>query len=350
LLEQKEAIRAEKKDNPLRPILLVVLFIILPVVLFFASILIGRYAMSTSEVADGFLASILPGRFHAANNVQTVLFQLRIPRILAAMLVGAALATAGAAFQGMFRNPLVSPDILGVSSGAGFGAALALLISGGPMLVQVSAFIFGLSAVAITYAISRFFKMNSTLNLVLGGIAVSAVFSALISLIKYVADPNNILPAITYWLMGGLSAVRLSDLAMVVLPILACMAVLLILRWRLNVLALGDAEAETLGIDTRKFQLIIIVCCTMTTAAAVSISGIVGWVGLVIPHVCRMIVGPNYKVLLPATISMGALFMLFVDDIARNIATIELPLGVLTAIVGAPFFIYLLTQSREGWS
>lgn len=312
--------------------------------------MIGRYAMSASDIVDGFLSALFPSRFQAAENVQTVLFQLRIPRILAAMLVGAALSISGATFQGMFRNPLVSPDILGVSAGAGFGAALALLLSATPIVVQASAFFFGLSAVAITYLVSRSFKASSTLNLVLGGIAVSAVFSALISLIKYVADPNSKLPAITYWLMGGLSAVALTDLATVFLPILACMAVLLLLRWRLNVLALGEAEAETLGVDTKKLQLVLIVCCTMATAAAVSISGIVGWVGLVIPHVCRMIVGPNYKALLPASISLGALFMLFVDDVARNIATIELPLGVLTALVGAPFFIYLLSRSREGWS
>ena len=350
MLKSKEIEKPEENNNAMKQALLIVLFFILPVFLFFFSILIGRYAMSPSEVVDGFLSAIFPNSFHAGNNVQTVLFQLRVPRILAAMLVGAALSISGAAFQGMFRNPLVSPDILGVSAGAGFGAALALLISGGPLLVQFSALFFGLSAVAITYSISKFFKMNSTLNLVLGCIAVSAVFSALISMIKYVADPNNVLPAITYWLMGGLSAVSLSDLAMVIVPILVCMGVLLLLRWRLNVLALGDAEAETLGIDTQKYQLIIIVCCTMCTAAAVSICGIVGWVGLVIPHVCRMIVGPNYKLLLPATISLGALFMLFVDDIARNIATVELPLGVLTALVGAPFFIYLLTRNYEGWS
>lgn len=312
--------------------------------------MIGRYAMSPSDIVDGFLSAIFPGRFHAANNVQTVLFQLRIPRILAAMLVGAALSISGAAFQGMFRNPLVSPDILGVSAGAGFGAALALLLEASPLVVQMSALLFGLAAVAITYGISRAFKMSSTLNLVLGGIAVSAIFSALISMIKYVADPNSKLPAITYWLMGGLSAVALSDMMIVVLPITACMVVILLMRWRLNVLALGDAEAETLGVDTKKFQLVLIVCCTMATAAAVSISGIVGWVGLVIPHICRMIVGPNYRVLLPASISMGAMFLLLVDDIARNIATIELPLGVLTALVGSPFFIYLLSQSREGWS
>jgi len=350
LLESEKIEKYSEKNDTVKQSMLIVLFLILPVVLFFVSILIGRYAMSVSEVVEGFLSTIFPNSFHAGNNIQTVLFQLRIPRILAAMLVGAALSISGAAFQGIFKNPLVSPDILGVSAGAGFGAALALLISGSPLLVQASALFFGLSAVAITYSISRFFKMNSTLNLVLGGIAVSAVFSALISMVKYIADPNSKLPAITYWLMGGLSSISLSDLSIVVLPILICMAVLYLLRWRLNVLSLGESEAETLGVDTKKYQLIIIVCCTLMTAAAVSISGIVGWAGLVIPHVCRMIVGPNYRRLLPATISLGALFMLFVDDIARNIATIELPLGVLTALVGAPFFIYLLTRNYEGWS
>lgn len=330
--------------------LLIVLFIFLPVVLFFSSILVGRYAMSASDVITGFLSAILPGKYHASADVETVLFQLRLPRIIAAMLVGAALSVSGAAFQGLFKNPLISPDILGVSAGAGFGAALAILISASPIMIQVSALTFGLVAVALTYLIGRSFKMSSTLNLVLGGIAVSAIFSAFISMIKYIADPSNKLPAITYWLMGGLSAVSDSDVMMVILPILLGTAVLLLISWRLNVISLGDTEAETLGVDTKKMQLIIIVCCTMITASAVSISGIVGWVGLVIPHVCRMVVGPNYRKLLPATISMGAFFMLFVDDIARNIATIELPLGVLTAVVGAPFFIYLLSKGYEGWS
>lgn len=283
-------------------------------------------------------------------SLNAIIFEIRLPRIMAAMLIGAALSVAGAAFQGLFKNPLVSPDKLGVSAGAGFGAALAILMVAGPLMIQLSAFFWGMVAVGLTYFISRKFKGTSMLSLVLCGIAIAALFTAFISLAKYVADPYEQLPSIVFWLMGSLSAVSNQDILMVILPMMIGIGVLLMVRWRINVLSMGEEEAQTLGVDTKKLHAVIITCCTIITAAAVSISGIIGWVGLVIPHIARMIVGPDHKVLLPASIIIGAFFMLLIDDVARCISTVEIPLGILTSIIGAPFFIYLLAKSKEGWS
>lgn len=326
------------------------LLIALPVFLFFISFLIGRYPLSPVEVLIVLLSKFLPIGQHVGPAISSIVWEIRFPRIIAAMIVGAALSISGASFQGTFQNPLVSPDILGVTSGAGFGAALAILLSGSPFLIQISAFIFGLIAVGLTYSISRSFHGSRTLLMVLCGIAISALFSAFISMTKYLADPYDKLPAIVYWLMGSLSSVSIDDLYLVLIPIFIGFSVLLLLRWRLNILALGEEEAQSLGVDVKKLRLIIIVCCTLLTASAVSISGIIGWVGLVIPHVTRMIVGPDHKRLLPATICIGAFFLLFVDNCARCLTSIEIPLGILTAMIGAPFFLYLLRNGNEGWS
>ena len=265
------------------------------------------------------------------------------------MLVGRA-RPAGASFQGLFRNPLVSPDILGVASGAGFGAALGILISGDPRVIQVSAFIFGIVAVAVTYGISRVYRNSSTLILVLGGIVVGSVFSALLSLTKYVADPYDTLPAIVFWLMGSLSTVSNADLLAVAPPILLGGLCLFLIRWRINLLSVGEEEAQALGVDTKKMTAAIIVASTVVTASAVCISGIIGWVGLVVPHIGRMLVGPDFRRLIPVSAVLGASFLLVVDDIARTLTAAEIPLGVLTALIGAPFFAYLLTRKRVGWS
>jgi iron complex transport system permease protein len=281
--------------------------------------------------------------------LDTVVFQVRLPRILAAVLVGAALATSGAAYQGMFRNPLVSPDILGASAGACFGAALAIFCSLNYAGIQILSFVFGLVAVLITYAVSSRIRHESTLTLVLSGILIGTLFTSGTSLLKYMADPFDKLPAITYWLMGSLSSISSEDVLAVILPMLAGGFVLYLVRWRLNVLSLGEEEASALGLDTRKLKMIVILCATMMTSAAVSISGMIGWVGLIVPHLARMIVGPNYKVLLPASIIIGGTYLLLVDDLARVMASVEIPLGILTSIIGAPFFIYLLMHSRRGW-
>lgn len=280
---------------------------------------------------------------------ETVFFLIRLPRVIAAMLVGGGLAISGASFQGLFKNPLVSSNILGVTAGAGFGAALGILITGNSIVIQILAFIFGIIAVCMAYALSRVYKSGTTLVLVLAGIIVGAFFQALISLIKYVADPFEKLPAIVFWLMGSLASVTVTELFMVAPPILIGSVILILIRWRINILAVGEEEAQALGIDTKKMALAIIFCATLITASAVCISGIIGWIGLVIPHVGRMIVGPDYKRLLPVSFVIGACYLLIIDDIARTVISSEIPLGILTAIVGVPFFAFLLSRRNLGW-
>ena len=328
---------------------LTTVLIALPIFLFFISFLIGRYPLSPPEVILALLSKVLPVKA-VSPAVYSIVWEIRLPRIMAALLVGAALSIAGASFQGIFQNPLVSPDILGVTSGSGFGAALALLLSGSPFMVQISAFCFGLIAVGLTYTIGGSFRGSKTLIMVLCGIAISALFSAFISITKYLADPYDKLPAIVYWLMGSLSNTSLEDIYLILIPMIIGFSVLLLIRWRINILAMGDEEAQSMGIDVSKLRMVIIICCTLLTAAAVSVSGIIGWVGLVIPHVTRMLVGPDYKKLLPATICTGGFFLLLVDDVARNLTQIEIPLGILTALIGAPFFLSLLRKGNEGWS
>jgi iron complex transport system permease protein len=283
------------------------------------------------------------------NADETILFQIRLPRIIAAVIVGAALSMAGAAYQGLFKNPLVSPDILGVSSGAGFGAALAILFSTAAWMTQVSAFIGGILAVLTSYFLSRLYKTGQILVLVLSGVIVSAFFGALLSVTKYVADPYEKLPTIIFWLMGSLSSVRYNDILSILPTLIFGGGVLILIRWRINLLSLSQDEAKTLGIDLKKITRIIIICATLLTAASVCISGIVGWVGLVIPHLGRMITGPDYRKLLPFTIVMGASYLLIMDDLSRTIIATEIPLGILTALLGAPFFAYLLWRRKTGW-
>lgn len=330
------------------PIMAIVLISL--IILFIISFLIGRYPLSPSEV----LIALLTGLFHIKTNlsptIYTVVWDIRMPRIAAAMIVGAALSISGASFQGIFRNPLVSPDILGVSAGAGFGAALAILIGSSPLVIQIMAFLTGLVAVSLTYFLSKSFKGNATLIMVLGGIAIGALFSALTSCIKYVADPYSKLPEIIFWLMGSLATINRQNVVMIIIPTVIGFSVLLMIRWRINLLSMGDEEARTLGVDTERLRIIVILCCTLLTAAAVSISGIIGWVGLVIPHIARIFIGPDHKELLPFSIILGAVFLLSVDDICRTVAPVEIPLGIVTAIIGAPFFIYLLKRGYEGWT
>ncbi|MBR4396257.1 MAG: iron ABC transporter permease [Methanobrevibacter sp.] len=325
------------------------LLIALPIFLFFVSFMLGRYPVAPIDVVKTILSPIFP-QLAVSPVINSIVFTIRLPRIIAALLVGAALSVAGASFQGIFKNPLVSPDLLGVSMGAGFGAAIAILANAGNALIQLSAFIFGIISVSITYGISKAYKAGGILLLVLSGTAVSAFFNALISGAKFMADPYDKLPQITYWLMGSLSAVNFDKLAMIIIPLLIGMIVILVLRWHLNLLAMGDEEAQSLGLDAGKLRLIIIVACTLVTSAAVSISGIIGWVGLVVPHMTRIIVGPDHKILLPASISIGASFLLLIDNISRTFISIEIPIGILTAIVGVPLFLYLLRRGYSEWN
>jgi iron complex transport system permease protein len=324
--------------------------ILIPIPAFLLSLFIGRYQADPGTVLS-VIASKIP--FMEGNTfsttLETAILWVRLPRIVLAMMVGMSLSISGAAFQGVFRNPLVSPQILGVANGAAFGAAFAILAGASILIVQIAAFVCGILSVAMTYSISRFYKSTPTLTLVLSGIVVGAFFAALVSLIKYSADPWDKLPAIVFWLMGSLAKSSVEDLMITVPPMALSIIALLLVRWRINVLSLGDEDARALGIDVEKLRLILILFCTLATSAAVCVAGVVGWVGLVIPHVGRMLVGPDHKVLLPATLSIGGVYLLLMDDLARTMTVAEIPLGILTAIVGAPFFAYLLRKGIN-WS
>lgn len=320
--------------------------ILLLAALVFVSLLIGRYSIPLSA---------FPALFglggDADSQAQTVLFGVRLVRIIAAVMIGAALATAGSAYQGIFKNPMVSPDILGASAGAGFGASLAISLGFNALGVQLFAFCCGLVAVGLAYGLSMVIgrRAGGTLILVLTGMVVGALFQAGISIIKYVGDPYDTLPAITFWLMGGLSYVTGSDLLVMLVPFLLGVVPLLVTRWRLNVLSLGDEEAGALGVNTGRMRLVVILCATLLSSSAVAVGGMIGWVGLIVPHLARMAAGPDYHRLLPIAMVGGGAFLLAVDDIARCLFAMEIPLGVLTAVAGAPFFIWLLYKGRRSF-
>jgi iron complex transport system permease protein len=316
------------------------------------SLSVGRYSIPLGDLTQILTGPLFNKESSSSATMKTVVFNVRIPRICAALLVGLALAGAGTAYQALFRNPMVSPDILGASSGAGFGAAFAILSSFPAGLIQLSAFLCGLMAVLVTWIVgSTVSRGNSaTLALVLTGMVVSSLFTAFISMTKFVADPYNKLPAITFWLMGGLSSIGYSELTLAGIPILAGLVPLAAVRWRLNVLSFGDEEARALGVNTKVLRLLVIVCSTLLSSAAVSAAGMVGWVGLVVPHLARMLVGPDCRILLPTSLLLGAGFLLLVDDIARCAFAMEIPLGILTALAGAPFFLLLIARGRKGWA
>jgi iron complex transport system permease protein len=314
------------------------------VVLVGVAFAVGRYPVSLAE-----LFSVLSGQSVPAN-VETVVLQVRGPRVLAALLVGAALAAAGTAYQGMFRNPLVSPDILGVSTGAALGAVMAIFLSMGIFFTQAFAFAGGVAAVGLVYGVgSRLRGHDPLLALVLTGVVIGTLLGSAIALLKYLADPYNQLPAITFWLLGSLAAISPKDLAAAAPLALLGLAPMLLLRWRMNLLALPDDEARALGVDTRKLRTLVVCCATLMTASVVAIGGIIGWVGLLIPHAARLLVGPDFGRLLPLAMLMGAGFMLAVDTLCRTLATIEVPPGVLTALIGTPFFLWLFALARRTW-
>lgn len=306
------------------------------------SLLLGRYALSPGPLLHMLWTKVTGGAADWPLSDDKVVFAVRLPRVAAAALVGAALAVSGAAYQGMFRNPMVSPDILGASTGAGFGAAVAILLGAGYFGISAAAFCCGLLAVAAAWLVSRLSRTNQTVALILAGMMISSLFSAGTSFVKLVADTQQQLPAITYWLMGSLSSVKDTDVLFLSIPVTLGMVPLLALRWRMNLLTLGEEEAQSMGVNTRRLRGTVIVCATLLTSASVAVSGMIGWVGLVIPHFCRMLFGYDYRRLIPAGALFGASFLLIVDDIARLVTTGELPLGILTAFVGAPLFVYLI--------
>lgn len=308
----------------------------------FGSVLLGRFSVTPKELFRLLLSRLTETEPGWRDGAENVVFQIRLPRVAAAALIGAALAAAGVSYQGMFRNPMVSPDILGASTGAGFGAALAILLGAGYFGISASAFVFGLLAVAAAYLVSCMSRTNQTIALILAGMMVSSLFSAGTSYLKLVADTQQQLPAITYWLMGSLSSIKPRDVLFLVIPVTIGLVPLWILSWRMNLLTLGEEEARSMGVNTRLLRFTVILCATLLTASSVAVSGMIGWVGLVIPHFCRMLFGYDYRRLIPAAALFGASFLIIVDDIARLATAGEIPLGILTAFVGAPIFLYLI--------
>ena len=334
---------ADKKHR--RTILLMGLVLIACIL---ASFSLGRYPVPIKELLGIFASRVgLPVETTWTPQMEAAAWNVRLPRILLSVLVGACLSSAGAAYQGVFQNPMASPDILGASAGAGFGAALAILIGLSSMYITVFAFSASLITVAMVFTISRHAKGDRVLGLILAGIMISSLFQSGTSFIKMVADPGNKLPQITYWLMGSLSGASWKDFDIVMIPMLCGMIPLVLLRWKLNVLTMGDDEARALGINAHQFRIIIVICSTLVTASAVSVSGMIGWVGLVIPHMMRRIVGSDYRYLMPASIIGGGIFLAVVDNISRNVSTSGIPIGILTAFVGAPFFLWLITGKGD---
>ncbi|MDR0875041.1 MAG: iron ABC transporter permease [Clostridiales Family XIII bacterium] len=312
-------------------------------VVFAGSLCIGRYAITPED-----LLALVTGRADPASMEWTVFFTIRLPRMIAALLIGAALSVSGATYQSVFRNPLVSPDILGAAAGASFGAALAIFIGLDKIWLQALAFVFGLLGVGISYVIGVRFSgrmRDNTVTLVLCGMVITAIFSALISGVKLAADPYDELPAITFWLMGGLSYVTTDDILIMLAPLVLGGVLLFLMRFRLNVLSLSDEEISALGIDAGRSRGLVILFATLLTSGSVAVGGMIAWVGLIVPHIARLITGPDCRKLLPASLLIGAIFLTIVDDIARTLLSIELPLGVLTALVGAPMFLVLLARS-----
>jgi len=326
-----------------------VLLVVVPFALLYVSLFVGRFYVAPHDVARIIASLVVAIPQDWPDSVTTIVLQIRLPRALMAMAVGAGLSISGAAFQGMFRNPLVSTDVLGVSAASGFGAALAILLDRRLVELQLIAFVFGLLGVLITYLLARVYRTTPALMLVLSGVIVGAFFSALLSGAKFVADSEAKLPAITYWLLGSFNATTVRSVATIVPAIAAGVAGLLLVRWKLNVLSMGDDEARALGVRTEWLKGIVIACATLITSAAVSACGVVGWVGLVIPHVARMLVGPDHRILLPATLSLGASYLLVIDGLARTATAVEIPIGILTSIIGAPFFAYLLRRTSATW-
>jgi len=312
---------------------------------------VGRYPVSLGDLLTVLLAKVTGQTADVPTAVQSVVLQVRGPRVLAAASVGAALAVAGTAFQGLFRNPLVSPDILGASSGAALGAVTGIFFSLGVLAIQALAFVGGLIAVAAVYMIGSAVRARDPiLVLVLTGVVVGALLGAGVGLVKYLADPYNQLPAMTFWLLGSLAAANVSDLLPLFGPVALGTAVLIALRWRMNVMSLPEEEARSLGVPTGPLRVAIVAAATLTTSASVATAGIIGWVGLVVPHLARSLVGPDFARLLPTAAILGGGYLLVIDTLARTAAEVEIPLGILTAVVGTPFFIWLLASMQRTWS
>ena len=315
--------------------------------LFLLSFVMGRYGVPLGQVVRILLSGVLPLEQTWTDNMAIAVLNVRLPRILLACLVGCGLSAAGTGYQTVFQNPMAAPDILGASSGACFGAALAIMTGQSAVMITVFAFLASLLSVALVYLVGNHTRGNRVVNLLLAGIMVGSLFSACTSYIKLVADPTNQLPQITYWLMGSLSGTRMGTVRFATVCMAVGLVPLLLLRWRMNLLTLSPDEARAMGVHTDRLRLAVILSSTVLTAAAVSVSGMIGWVGLVIPHLSRRIVGSDCRRLMPMSCLFGAAFLLLVDNMARCLTATEIPIGILTAFVGAPFFIYLMVRGGD---
>ena len=330
---------------------LVMLVLLLCLVgLFFLSFLIGTYPIGPAAVWDIIRSRFMAVAVYWEDVMAQIVLQVRLPRILLGILVGGALSISGASYQTLFKNPMVSPDLLGVSAGAGFGAALVMLLGGSWWQIQSSAFLFGVAAVAAAWCIGRIFGGQNITVLVLAGVVVSSFFQALLSIIKTLADPDDALPSITFWLMGSLGKAAMDDVLVMLPAVLAYLVLLFLFRHSINALAAGEAEAASMGVNVPLVKAVVVITSTLLTVSAVSICGIVGWIGMVVPHIARLLVGASYAKLSAASFLVGGLFLLLIDNIIRGIGAGALPLGVLTSLVGTPVFVVLLSQARKAWS
>ncbi len=331
------------RNNCNKNILILILLGTICFAFFIVSLTMGYYTLSITDTLKALF-------FMPTDDSQafTIIHNIRLPRATAALLIGSSLAVAGSAYQGMFKNPLVSPDILGVSSGSSVGAAIAILLSKSLITTQAFAFLFGLLAVFASYSISTRSKLSQTISLILTGTVIGSICTSIVSMIKYISDPTDTLPSITFWLLGSLSKVQSSTILLSIVPIVIGTSIIFLARWKLNVLMLEDEEAKTLGVNPTKWKLIIIVASTILTSAAVCLGGLIGWVGLMIPHIARFIFGSSFRYLIPSSAILGALFLLVIDTIIRTVFQSEVPIGVFTAIIGAPFFLFLIMRRSTG--
>lgn len=319
----------------------------LMVVVLLAALSIGRYSISFGTTVKVLLSKLLPLTPTWDSKIEAVILTLRLPRSTAAILIGGALALSGACYQSIFKNPMVSPDLLGVSAGACVGAALAILLDLSSVYIQLFAFFCGIGTVFLTASIPRLIRNESTTILVLSGVILSSLMSSIMSILKFLADTDTKLAEITYWTMGSLATVRFSDIFPVLPMLLIPTAVILVMRFRLNLLSLGDKQAQSLGVDLRHTRGVFILCATLLTASCICLAGSIGWVGLVIPHIARLIVGADNKKMLPVAMLFGGIFMLVIDTLCRTLSSAELKLGILTGIVGAPFFFFILVRQHR---
>lgn len=345
--QEAAAVRAAEKQRRIAFFVLPLAVVLVAVV----ALAVGRYSVGVDQVARILLGQLLPLDQTWTAAQEAVVVNVRLPRVLLAMLVGAGLAACGAALQAVFGNPLVSPQILGVSSGASFGGALAIVLGLGSAALVLGSFGFGMLALVAVFAASRVRGPAPALSIVLSGIVVGAFFMALVSLLTYLADPYGELQSLVFWLLGSLATATYGKVAVAAVPVLLGGAVICALRWRINVLSLGDEDAQTLGLRPGRLRWLLLTAVAAVVAGAVAVSGVIGWVGLVVPHLARLWVGPDHRILIPVSIGVGAVYLTVIDTITRTLGVAEIPLGVLTAVIGAPVFLILLRRSqRRMWS